>query len=314
MLVRRYQDVIEELFWCNDVFQQDGALADLIETVVEEQDRESFNYKGGAVLYEKAGRQLLATAAPYFISHEVHTLLNSVCATLPHDTVIAEHMFPTNVGWARRYDVEPPKHGFVGVGWLHAQVPDNVLRLGDYTIEGRVGFFFNILGVYPPIGHVTAMPFGMGMWPCGWSLERVLTMYQDPASGLYTQEERDSLEKLFRYIASLALFMDQDIVVRERGQIDRGTRRRLEGYSRKPLANSDVHVVKLRRLQQGLYERRDEPLDHAFRWWVGWPHGHWRTLHRGTDKQRTVFVRPHLKGPEDKPVKAPATRVFTVVR
>jgi hypothetical protein len=112
-----------------------------------------------------------------------------------------------------------------------------------------------------------------------------------------------------RWLLALWRFMGQEIVVSEPAFLDRAARRRAERAGQ----DASVTVVRLRRVQHPDAPDTDRIGGRLWtmRWWVS---GHWRTLYRGTDRERKIWVRPFVKGPDDKPLAAPKRRLVSIER
>jgi hypothetical protein len=119
-----------------------------------------------------------------------------------------------------------------------------------------------------------------------------------------------SFEKL-SVIGAALLLLNQRILSAEQRHVERHTRKRLErdGVTREPL----VRVVELRRTQsRSEHHGAAEPVDWSHQWIVS---GHWRQQwHPSLDTHQARWIMPHVKGPEDKPLKPPRAKVFAVVR
>jgi hypothetical protein len=107
-------------------------------------------------------------------------------------------------------------------------------------------------------------------------------------------------------------FMRQEIVVREPSPLPRQQRRWLERKD-KPVPN--ISTVTLRRRTNGQSPATTPesiPAEWSCQWLV---RGHWRQqYHPSNGERRPKFIAPYLKGPDDKPLKTPAERVFMVKR
>jgi hypothetical protein len=135
---------------------------------------------------------------------------------------------------------------------------------------------------------------------------------------IYTAQDKNpnegktarSLAKL-KYFGAALSFLDQRIVQGHRQAVDRHTAHRLRRL-RPQDTIPDIHVIRL---------RRAEPLDRARTdavgvWQCQWiVRGHWRMAWYPTRAaHQPVWVRPHVKGPADKPLKLAEQRLFAVVR
>jgi hypothetical protein len=116
-----------------------------------------------------------------------------------------------------------------------------------------------------------------------------------------------------RYFATLCAFMQQKILVTGTVSAERHARKRLEaqGFPHEPL----IRVVELRRRESVL---KHEPSNHGeeVEWSCQWiVRGHWRQqFYPSKHGTQPIWITPYVKGPEDKPLKAPRAEVFAVVR
>lgn len=104
------------------------------------------------------------------------------------------------------------------------------------------------------------------------------------------------------------LWLQQRIVITEPGVLERAARRRLERAG----ILSQCLVVHLRKKHyvRTTPDQEAEQVDWAWQWAV---HGHWRDqpTKEGT---KLIWIHPYLKGPEDRPLKPGAERIFAVTR
>jgi hypothetical protein len=126
----------------------------------------------------------------------------------------------------------------------------------------------------------------------------------------------DISDAFHRFLAACLSFLEQRLVLPVTRPASRGTRRRLErehaGYQHEPV----VQVIELRRKDRPQMEREEPSAITAPDWRYQWVvSGHWRRqYYRRTDTHKPRYIAPYVKGPEDKPLKAPAGRVFAVTR
>lgn len=116
-------------------------------------------------------------------------------------------------------------------------------------------------------------------------------------------------EATLRYLFTLLEFMaDRVLAVSSRPILNRQARRRL--------ARSLGHepVVRVVELRQREYQQRDESqathTEYTCQWLV---RGHWHQYHTREGVQPR-WVSPYVKGPSDKPLKAPTITAYEVVR
>lgn len=113
----------------------------------------------------------------------------------------------------------------------------------------------------------------------------------------HDQEEEACMEDCAARTAIASwLLMGQSLAWTGQDRGDRAERRRM---ARVGLPLSPVNVVKLRKIER----RRDETgelVDWTHRWLVS---GHWRQQwYPGSQEHRPIWISPHIKGPEDKPL------------
>jgi hypothetical protein len=115
---------------------------------------------------------------------------------------------------------------------------------------------------------------------------------------------------VYRIFASCIAFMDQRILMASATRAERHARKRA---ARVWCEERAVRVIELRRKQIRPDSHADaEPVEWSHRWVVS---GHWRQQwYPSLNANQPIWVMPYVKGPEDKPLKAPVERVFAVVR
>lgn len=176
-------------------------------------------------------------------------------------------------------------------------VPSPDTRVDDGETLGLV--FYSRIDGAPGI-----YPLAFWYWKIGETIEIAAD-----TTGVETPAQLTRL----RYVAALLSIMDQRIVVTRKERADRATRKRMEraGWTHEQL----VQVIQLRRAENHAAHRESsgEPVEWSCSWVV---RGHWRQQACGPNhsERRPVFVLPHVKGPDDKPLKPSAERVFAVVR
>lgn len=111
-------------------------------------------------------------------------------------------------------------------------------------------------------------------------------------------------------VGAALLFLEQRIAVASKEQVDRLARKRLD---KADIVYPELRVVRLRTSKhQAPSDNDPNPVDWQYRWLV---RGHWRQqYYRSDDEHRPLWITPYVKGPEDKPLKAPNKSVFAVVR
>lgn len=115
-------------------------------------------------------------------------------------------------------------------------------------------------------------------------------------------------DPLWRFAMAAQAWLRQKIAVQSEATIERHCRKRItKEFQAEP---SGLHVVQLRRSESAQSSTDGSPAEWSCQWLV---RGHWRNQPYKAGK-RLIFIAPYIKGPEDKPLKAPTTTVFSVSR
>jgi hypothetical protein len=126
------------------------------------------------------------------------------------------------------------------------------------------------------------------------------------------QSEKYDIAFLASVFGTLSLFAKQRLLTSERQQVDRHARKRIAKEA--PLVDPTVRVVKLRTRETISHDadRGEAHVDWACRWMV---RGHWRQQFFPSRKaHQPIWITPHIKGPDDKPLRTPRATVFAVVQ
>jgi hypothetical protein len=141
-----------------------------------------------------------------------------------------------------------------------------------------------------------------------WSLlHSTPVMFGDRIWERFEGDERDQSMTLFRHAQSLWRLMSQLVPVSTR--LHRQARRQ---RARRHLSE-DVTVIHLRRQRPGGEQHGESNVEWSHQWLV---RGHWRKQPYGAKDNpsyRQIWISPHVKGPEDKPLKV-TKRVFSFDR
>jgi hypothetical protein len=126
------------------------------------------------------------------------------------------------------------------------------------------------------MGHTMVLPFGQRF-------------------GSWSREESENGEDMGHLVHALWMLLESELPSVTQASIDRPSRRR----ALRSIKQNEVSVVTLRRSKESEKDDDYDPrhIDWTCRWLV---QGHWRTLHSG----KCVWIRPHVKGPENRPLRA----------
>lgn len=114
------------------------------------------------------------------------------------------------------------------------------------------------------------------------------------------------------FIMCLLYFINQNYLTASRGRASRGVRKRLEREA-PTMPEQLVRVIHLRkRVHKYTGSEEGEHREYNCQWFVK---GHWRKQwYAKAQVHQKIWITAYIKGPEDKPLKPPATRVFSVDR
>jgi hypothetical protein len=249
-------------------------------------------------------RQLAATlrratviGEPYYWSPPMCRLLQDVAATVPDSWMPAPTSFPTTDGFAwfaapLPLPTWPGGPGAVrAITWSHDPDPAR---------EVLVCVVVHCIDPRRPAG----LPTHYLQWTRGTRLGEILA-----TQGMRAENSERAVAKL-RCLAAMFALLEQRIIVSIPQRASRAVRRRLahDRVSHEPL----IRVVMLRRPATRESHIGTTITEWSCQWVV---RGHWRMQWcPAAQMHRPMWILPYVKGPEDKPLKSPATTLFAVVR
>lgn len=269
---------------------------------------------------------LFRHAEPYFVDAHLQEAIEVAAPGLPMHVRLREDLFPTRYGClffdrpvkdmphrlltARPGMPQTEPAPMSGFAWQAGGGGVTLVFLYSWAVDTSTPSHW--------LGYdVSNVPLVVTPWTFGEStLASAITFH----NGLLQRNDEESVEpdpkNMQRFTMSVRicvatlLLMSQTLTERSHLPVDRPARRRAAhtGWEREP----NVYVVKLRRVEHkhdADYETAH--VDWSCRWAVS---AHWRTLHRGTPDERTVLVHAYVKGPADRPFRAPRNRVWALVR
>lgn len=244
---------------------------------------------------------MLVLAEPFWAAPDVVRVVAASAPGLPDETTMDRVLFPSECGFVwLAAPVTEPSGGEVSA-FVWSTLPSTIR-------DGGAGVRLCFLGMYrAPSGRVGLVPLSLWEFPFGDRLGPCT-----PADGQpFDPEAHAKMDFRSRLAVAFLLFAGQRLVVVRRETIDRAARRRLERTH--PEHQPIVRVVELR-ARDAVTRTAGEPqaVDWSCRWLV---RGHWRRQYFPlAEANRPIWVGPHLKGPDDKPLKPPRATVFAVVR
>jgi hypothetical protein len=243
----------------------------------------------------------LTYGEPYYWSPEMCELLGKTSTDMPDWTFRAD-VLPSTEGcfyfsrplaldaWEKR------DSDLVAISWCRVR-----RKPGD-SISGVLLAFWTQMSLRP-----AGVPVTMFAWDFGNAMSTVVGM---AAENIPIANKQRFMGKV-RAFATACAFIQQRILITKQERPERHTRRRVADlWEHEPL----IRVVRLRRESANDAANHTElqPIEWSCRWIVS---GFWRQqYYPSTDEHRPIYILPFIKGPADKPLKAPTSKVFEVVR
>lgn len=265
-------------------------------------------------------QRALHTGTPFFWGGAICKLLEATAPTIPNWTLTAEQL-PCRSGfwWFEKPLILPGWEGgdinepITAMSWVHVyELPEDAAPAGsvvfmgegehNYPVRVYVTAFTRFQGVNRPHGiPTTTVP-----WREGASLADLINSRETATIG---NMERWSMK--LRYFAAAMTFINQRILTTRAQSIPRHIQRQA---ARVLQHSPSVQVIELRAREHHYTERDGEPQarDWSHQWFV---RGHWRQQwYPSLGTHQPKWIAPYVKGPDDKPLKAPSAQVFAVVR
>ncbi|MCR4373437.1 MAG: hypothetical protein NUW22_01150 [Acidobacteria bacterium] len=238
----------------------------------------------GAVMRGRWLAQQMLEADSYFCAPDFSTLVAQ-----------AAQLLPTGTGPDR--EDFPGEHGWVTLG--RSTLLDRAATNDDLTYSTVVhveGFYWR---AWPD--HWSALTFS-DTQPLGW----ITFAYGDAPNAAAGGDLAPNEDDIARWVRALWLLTSQRSVTEQSQETPpRAFGKRAERAGIVPL----IRVIRLPRRvrEQGAAELGH--VDWHHRWIVS---GHWRQQPWGPERKRIrpVWIAPHVKGPDDKPLKLQAHRLF----
>lgn len=268
------------------------------------------------LLVEHSGPEDAVDARPHLIAHalgngecyvwaqSMQDLVRTISESLPEKMTFSEDLLPTPDGVFHLATPvllpmkcgEPcdlPGHPHMAIVEHIAFATWNVKIPGVDIVGHRRGTMWALLAKRV---HGPPIPYAVYFWPFGDSA---------------FQHRMGQAQRLFRWVGAALLLMNQRIIETKKEPVRRETLKRLQRAKVEYVPS--VNIVTLRRTAKtaGTDETHDVEWHH--RWVVS---GHWRQQAYGPhrEQRRPIWILPHIKGPESKPLKMTPTRIFSVSR
>jgi hypothetical protein len=254
----------------------------------------------------QAAIETLTVATPYYWAPEICELIETTGASLPGYSLRPEDL-PTPAGfcWFPRPMLLPVPEGRPDLEAISRMPSFMWARLASG--EG-IWYCMTQSTTDWPQGQ----PATSGLWDFGQSLDDVVNGMPpctQGADGIPPEMVTARVVKQLRVMATSFVFMNQRILATVEECPDRPTRKRAAALLE---TVPTIQVVKLRRVSPGSPSESEHDVEWSCRWVVS---GHWREqYYPSTKEHRPKFILPYVKGPDDKPLRNPAQRIFAVSR
>lgn len=273
----------------------------------------------GAAIVSLTGREVqqmaiddLSYADCYFVDRKICELLETVSITMP-DSILLPELVPSETGWVyleKATSVGPiskVEKGMYGnpprlkaFTWHREKLVEAIHR--NSYIEGIALTFYED-GPLPLPLAVAGWDFGAN-WSSSWDKTKTTSAFK-------VEEEVLNLRfrEIGRYVMTLFSFINQKLLVVSHQRANRATRKR---YERERKIETPLIRVILLRAKKTASGKEQREVEWSCRWIV---RGHWRQQwYPSLSNHKAIWIIPYIKGPEDKPLKKPATNLFAVVR
>lgn len=263
----------------------------------------------------------------YSFSGDALEAIKQATGSMPHDGPLSLDQIPRNgIGWWwfepwLPVKAEPRGGQLAGILWRLTAPTDKPSHAGVNRDKELGNSYVNFT--------VFAMEDGMPKPTIQWSwnfgesahalMARALLEHKKQIVPLLTERE---LVNLIGYASvfflAACVWLEQEIIEVVEHRVPRQQRRQLERehkFEKNSLGG--VKVIALRRKRR-LVEGPVEPSDHKQREynWQWEVEGHFRNQPHGPGRQlrKVIYITPYVKGPDDKPLKPKAEKVFAVIR
>lgn len=249
----------------------------------------------------------LRQAVPYFVDNQICRLLEDVFGGIPDIPLLTELVpEPSGFVWLAHplFLEEIHSHVFNGSHRLSLQA----LSWHKTHFNGGDGLRIFIYGQ----GRAYPLIFSSMIWRWGESRTSEAELKAKMALPTNQYPEFNKSQTLCRrWILAFLSFINQRLLVASpRHVTERSARRRIAKWGPDP---PTVRVIVLRKQDRN---RSSEPTPEEMNWSCQWVvRGHWRQhWFPSVRAHKALWIHPHVKGPENKPLKRPAADLFAVIR
>lgn len=221
-------------------------------------------------------------AETFYWTPALNELIESAALSLPGTMVLTKERLFARAGFCW-FGKALPVPGFLPDS-IHGDEVSKILVWGltGHRESGQVYVTVNRLGLSGECAQIC--------WSFGQSIDDAARIPQTYGHAVLSTDE---VRRTLGLFGAMMLFLEQEILVRERVQASRGARRRA-ALSEERMINT----ILLRRVHREGQAVAGREVDWSCRWIV---RGHWRNQwYPSLGSHQPVWIAPHVKGPEDR--------------
>jgi hypothetical protein len=267
----------------------------------------------------KEQTDLLKQACPFYWTKEMVQSVYLSTKTLPNSVVLKEDWLQSKYGfwWLGKDTGISAYHGFS----VFTNKKESLCAISHVVIGTEVKIMGWTLDHQEPTGGPA--PAWVLFWNFERSLEDQLKIIKDTKTEIPTTLDKvvtmdfsEGNEKVIKFFAAGCLWMQQKILITKSIHVNTHEKRAAKRHG----INPEIKLIMLRRRDVQMPKEHDENTTEEvkkkdFEWHVQWiVRGHWRNQYYPSIKEnRTIWIDPYNKGPEDKPLINPE-KIFIVNR
>lgn len=287
----------------------------------EEGDAWLMLHPGAGERYAESCAHMMGLGETYYVAPDMCDVIEEAAGTVPRSPLRA-HMIPTRVGWVQfdrtielGHTEDGDPWGTIGFSWRIEDAHTNLdgveagIRWVDDSGNNFVGpgltiIWWRDMADADRDGTVTPTTRHYYSWAVpgqltGWAFDISWDGTENRKN--FPLDETGDIQRQV-ILTTFNLLMDELVVVRKERAPRPAVRRAAKALKSPDFG--DVNVVDLRKIRTLNYEPPEpdddaDPVHWTHRWIV---RPHWRTVNRGTAKEKHVYIRKHIKGPENRPL------------